>query len=113
MSEPPIDPSGQGSPPGGSPPAPPFDPRYPPHTQYPPYPPYVPYPLYPQPGFPPPGYLPPGYQMQGYLPPRKDNTRTVYGIIAAVLIVGVVLSIGCGLASSAYYSLINRSLSSS
>ena len=37
MSEPPIVPSGEGSPTGSPSPAPPPDPRYPPYTQYPPY----------------------------------------------------------------------------
>ena len=106
MSEPPIVPSGEGIPT----PEPPPDPRYPPYTQYPPY---LPYPPYPQPGYPPPGYWPPGYQMRGYPPPKKDNTRMVYGIIAAVLAVGIVLSIGCGLVSASYYSLLNQSVSGS
>jgi hypothetical protein len=110
MSEPPVVPPGQGSPPGSLSPVPPPDPRYPPYTQYPPY---APYPPYPQPGYPPPGYWPPGYQVPGYPPPRKDNTRTVYGIIAAVLVVGIVLCVGCGLALSSYGNLVSHSLSGS
>ena len=104
MSEPPV------VPPGSSPPAPPPDPRYPPYTQYPPY---APYPPYPQPGYPPPGYWPASYQVLGYPPPRKDSTRTVYGIIAAVLVAGIVLCVGCGLALSSYDNLVSHSLSGS
>jgi hypothetical protein len=110
MSEPPIVPSGEGSPTGSTSLASPPDPRYPPYTQYPPY---LPYPPYPQPGYPPPGYWPPGYQMPGYPPPKKDNTRMVYGIIAAVLVVGIVLCVGCGLALSSYDNLVSHSLSGS
>jgi hypothetical protein len=63
---------------------------------YPPPPPYLPYPPYPwQPGspsYPQPVWYAPPYPLQRQ-PPRKDNTRTIYAIVAVVVLV---LFLVCG-----------------